>query len=195
MGGLDNPADRDQWRWVFLNDPKNTLSPTENTKKYCPKSIVLKIPSWDAIDLVKVKHDMIIMKICFDLSTCWMKLDPKNTAGNLNTLKYSIYLTTPKSTGTVTSTSWKKYFHSKEQMKTTTREAREGKIKHIGWAFRRIYTGKIVLSPMIWRNFVVCLGFLRKEHSNTQKGYHGDSLVNDTCHGNFHGKISMAIVL
>ena len=32
-GGLDKPTDRNQWSWVFLKDPKNTLPLTENPKK------------------------------------------------------------------------------------------------------------------------------------------------------------------
>ena len=31
-GGIGIPTDRDQRRWVFLNDPKNTLPLTENPK-------------------------------------------------------------------------------------------------------------------------------------------------------------------
>ena len=37
-GGLNKTTDRDQWSWLFLNDPQNTLSLTEKPKKHFLKS-------------------------------------------------------------------------------------------------------------------------------------------------------------
>ena len=44
-GGLDKPTDRDQWIWIFLNDPKNALPLTENKKNTFRKAKPKKIPS------------------------------------------------------------------------------------------------------------------------------------------------------
>ena len=43
VSGLGIPTDRDQRSWVFLKDPKNTLSLTEDPKIYLLKSQTLKI--------------------------------------------------------------------------------------------------------------------------------------------------------
>ena len=61
-GGLDKATDRDQRSWVLLNNPKNTLPPTENPKKYFPKNKTLKNTVKNTIHFAKVKHDMIIME-------------------------------------------------------------------------------------------------------------------------------------
>ena len=53
--GLDNPTDRDQRSWVFLNNPKNTLPLTENPPKILSEQQTLKIPSEITIHLANLK--------------------------------------------------------------------------------------------------------------------------------------------
>ena len=88
-GGLSILTDRDQRSWAFLNDPKNILPPTEDPrkilclqqktpKKYFPKGKTLKIPSFNTIYLVNVKHNMIIKNNCANWSIWWRKRGNKN---------------------------------------------------------------------------------------------------------------------
>ena len=84
--------------------PKNTLSLTENPRIYFPKSKTLKISLWYTIHLVKLKHDMIMMKICVDWSAFWIKLYPTKYYWKSTTLKLQHLFSNPKRTAVATST-------------------------------------------------------------------------------------------